>query len=90
MLLRFLSKTHRFPVRDFSYKNSGCPFDTVGLGLRNLRCGYLTVPENRKKNDGRTIQLAVAVIKAPKSKAKKTAVVVLTGGPGDGLYHPVS
>lgn len=79
---------HHASQRDFSYKRSTCPFNTAGLHVRELQCGYLTVPENRRKNDGRAIKLAVAVIKAPASDTKASPLIVLNGGPGGAILVP--
>ncbi|RBL88150.1 alpha/beta fold hydrolase [Chitinophaga flava] len=43
--------------------------------------GYLTVPENWQKDNGNTVQLAVAVIKSH-NKQSREGVVFLGGGPG--------
>lgn len=54
-------------------------------------CGYLTVPENRAKIDGRTIKIAVARLKAAAAHPKPDPVVWLTGGPGgSGLLDAVT
>jgi pimeloyl-ACP methyl ester carboxylesterase len=65
---------------DFHYEKAPCPFDATGLAPKSLECGWLTVPENRKKNNGHTIRLAVAVYTAPHSS--QTPVLFLAGGPG--------
>ncbi len=53
-------------------------------------CGYLTVPENRVKPDGRTIKIAVATLKAATPNPKPDPVVWLAGGPGmSGLLDAV-
>ena len=50
-----------------SYAAAPCPnpiFPEFGTSLDlgpDFRCGYLTVPEDRSKPDGRTIRLAVAI-----------------------------
>ncbi len=80
--------TNRSTVQDFSYHHSACPFDTAALDALNLQCGYLTVPENRERNDGRRIRLAVAEMKARKPAPGNSAVVVLTGGPGAEALSP--
>ena len=80
--------TTRSVAQDFSYHSSACPFDTTALSALNLQCGYLTVPENRERNDGRRIRLAVAVMKARKPASGNSTVVVLTGGPGAEALSP--
>jgi pimeloyl-ACP methyl ester carboxylesterase len=64
------------------FETSECPFDTTGIDVEGLRCGYLLVPENREKDNGRTLRLAVAI--AEPSGATGDPVVLLPGGPGGG------
>lgn len=59
-----------------------CPFDTSGIDVETLDCGYLSVPESREADGGRTLRLAVAVTKPP--GAAKDPVALLPGGPGGG------
>ena len=47
-----------------------------------MRCGTLTIPENRTESDGRTIQLAVAVLKSTSATLAPDPVLYLSGGPG--------
>jgi pimeloyl-ACP methyl ester carboxylesterase len=51
--------------------------------LKEARCGRLIVPENRQDVRGRTISLAVAIVKASSAQAKRDPIVWLAGGPGD-------
>ncbi|MCL4869260.1 MAG: alpha/beta fold hydrolase [Anaerolineae bacterium] len=62
-----------------TYRSATCPF-AVPRGYR-IECGYLTVPENRQKNNTRTIQLAVAVVKAS-GQTQPDPIIYLAGGPG--------
>lgn len=67
-----------------SYAEAPCPnpvYPGFELGPE-FTCGYLTVPENRKKRDGRTIRLAVATRRASAPNPKPDPIVFLTGGPG--------
>jgi pimeloyl-ACP methyl ester carboxylesterase len=67
-----------------SYAEAPCPnpiYSGTVLGP-DYTCGYLTVPENRSKSDGRTIRLAVATRKATDPNPKPDPIVFLTGGPG--------
>jgi len=50
--------------------------------LQGSRCGYLVVPENRSKPNGRTIRLAVAIVPAASAARQPDPVVFMTGGPG--------
>jgi len=47
-----------------------------------IRCGYLTVPENHAAPDGRTIRLAVAIIKARSPNPHPDPLIMAQGGPG--------
>ncbi|ODU05615.1 MAG: hypothetical protein ABS81_07175 [Pseudonocardia sp. SCN 72-86] len=57
----------------------GVPQLDLGAGVE---CGYLTVPEDRSKKDGKTIRLAVARAKATAPDPKPDPLVYLSGGPG--------
>lgn len=52
------------------------------LALQKARCGFLVVPENRAKPNGRKIRLAVAIVRSEEKPAKPDPVVFMTGGPG--------
>lgn len=54
----------------------------AGQSQANARCGWLTVPEDRARNDGRTVRLAVAVLKATGRDRKPDPLLFLNGGPG--------
>lgn len=47
-----------------------------------VQCGYVTVPERHAKPDGRTIQVAVAVVKAHGRSRLADPIVYLDGNPG--------
>jgi pimeloyl-ACP methyl ester carboxylesterase len=68
-----------------AFQQVHCPFP-VGAGLvegKNVRCGFLTVPEDRSQPRGPTIRLAVAVFKAPNPRPAPDPMLVLGGGPGE-------
>jgi pimeloyl-ACP methyl ester carboxylesterase len=46
------------------------------------RCGFLVVPENRAARNGRTIRVAVAIVRAVAKNPAPTPLVYLDGGPG--------
>src|SRR3954468_14012443 len=50
--------------------------------LATARCGFLVVPENRTKDNGRTIRVAVATIPAVSRTPAPDPVVYMAGGPG--------
>lgn len=47
-----------------------------------LDCGTLTVAESRQRPGGRTIQLAVAIVRSPNPNKAADPVLFLAGGPG--------
>jgi pimeloyl-ACP methyl ester carboxylesterase len=68
-----------------AFQQVHCPF-AIGPGLvegKNVRCGFLSVPEDRSQPRGPTIRLAVAVFKAPNPRPAPDPVLVLGGGPGE-------
>jgi len=46
------------------------------------RCGYLVVPESRRKPTRRTVRVAVAVVPAARQGAPRDPLLYLAGGPG--------
>ena len=75
------------PSHRASFAPAPCP-NPIVAGVPRLdlgpefECGYLTVPENRSKDNGRTIRIAVARAKASSPNPKPDPIVYLTGGPG--------
>ncbi|MFB6618065.1 alpha/beta fold hydrolase [Streptomyces sp. NPDC056367] len=57
--------------------------------LSTARCGVLEVPENRSRPGGRTIELAVAVIKPVSAKPAPDPVVFMAGGPGADTFDDI-
>lgn len=63
----------------------------------NIEWNYLIVPENWDKPEGKTIKIAVAVLKSTSKKANSNPVLYIEGGPGAGginsigrwLKHPL-
>ena len=69
-----------------TFQDAPCPF-TLGTGIiqgQQVNCGYVTVPQNRATNDGKTVRLAVAIFKAPQymHSVDPAPVLNLEGGPG--------
>ena len=84
ILLSAVCRGDSMESRKPSYVSAPCPnpiFTGIDLG-HEFTCGYLTVPENRTRPDGRTIQLAVATRKAAAPNPKPDPIVFLSGGPG--------
>lgn len=73
------------------FQYAHCPF-VPGSGIvegKQLRCGYLTVPEDANQPKGKSIQLAVAIFKAPGTATPADPLIYLSGGPGGGLLDDV-
>jgi pimeloyl-ACP methyl ester carboxylesterase len=61
-----------------------CTFK-LGDGIiegKMVKCGYVTVPEDRSLNNGRIVRLALAIFKSPSVKVDPYPVIRLDGGPG--------
>ncbi len=63
------------------YEPAACPFEGAD-GRNDVQCGYLVVPENRDRPDGRTLRLSVAVLKSLSDTPLPDPLVYLSGGPG--------
>lgn len=68
------------PAVTARFDSAACPFSVPG-GL-NVECGYLTVPEDRRQPGGRTIRLAVAIVRSSSGNPALDPLVYLAGGPG--------
>jgi len=51
---------------------------------RDVECGWVIVPEDHAKPDGKTIKLAVARFKSDAAQPEPDPVIYLEGGPGGG------
>jgi pimeloyl-ACP methyl ester carboxylesterase len=58
--------------------------------LEQVRCGFVTVLENRSKPDGKRLRLAVAILKSFSRTPRPDPVVRLAGGPGEPLVARTS
>ena len=65
------------------FEAAPCPFPADDNILKQVRCGYLEVLENRAKPNGRRLKLAVAILKSFSRNPRPDPVVVLSGGPGE-------
>ncbi len=59
------------------------------LATHEITWGLFSVPENWQKPDGKTIQLAVSVLKNTSGIASAEAVVMFEGGPGAGAIEGI-
>jgi pimeloyl-ACP methyl ester carboxylesterase len=72
-----------------AFEDAACPSPNIP-GAPSLdfpttaECGYLTVPEDRSKADGRMIRIFVVRFPALSATPKPDPIVVLSGGPGGG------
>ncbi len=69
-----------------TFEPADCMFDPLIPGMRDetIRCGYLTVPEQRRgeDDDGRTIRLAVAILESAGDNPRPDPLFIAQGGPG--------
>ena len=63
------------------YEPSDCPFGGSDQ-IQKIECGYLIVPENRDRPDGRTLRLAVALLHSLSDVPTQAPLVFVEGGPG--------
>lgn len=65
------------------FEPGSCPSPTPPVpALATARCGFLVVPENRAKPNGRSIRLAVAIVPAASPGVATDPIVYMAGGPG--------
>lgn len=64
-----------------TYQPGPCPFAGAEK-IDGLECGVLVVPEQHENAGGRTLELAVAVLRSLGSDPAPDPVVFLSGGPG--------
>src|SRR6476660_9199421 len=65
------------------FEPAPCPKLQGAETIAEASCGYLVVPENRSRPEGRTIRLMVAKYPARSPEKRPDPVVYLAGGPGD-------
>src|SRR5947207_12821872 len=73
------------------FEPTACHFK-LGAGIvagRDVRCGFVVVPEDRSVPHGRTIRLAVAIFKSPRPHPAPDPVGCLQGGPGGAIIDDV-
>lgn len=63
------------------FETGECPFEFDG-SPGAVECGTLVVAENRDRPGGRSLRLAVAVIKSTAPNPRPDPIVFLSGGPG--------
>jgi pimeloyl-ACP methyl ester carboxylesterase len=71
------------PAYIATFDEGVCPWALpAGQKQEAVRCGFVVVPEDRAKPDGRKVRLAVAAFKATSATSAPDAIVHLVGGPG--------
>lgn len=69
--------------RVVTFESSTCEAGSiVNLDPATVECGWLTVPESRDRPDGRTVRIAVLVMKATAPDPAPDPLLILNGGPG--------
>ncbi len=68
------------------FAESACPIEFPPH--LNVDCGVLTVPEDRVKDNGRTIRLPVAIVRTQSTAPAPDPIVYVTGGPASNEIHP--
>ena len=70
------------------FEAAQCPFARGGWAPDvKLECGYLVVPENRLRSDGRTIRLAIGIVRA--REASPDPPLVWFGSTGSALRNSI-
>ena len=68
------------------FESAKCPFAQADSAAQfKLECGYLVVPENRARRNGRTLRLAVGILRAP--TASDDPPLVWFGSTGSALRN---
>jgi pimeloyl-ACP methyl ester carboxylesterase len=66
-----------------SFEPGACPARVASSpAFAHAQCGQLIVPENRHKQNGKTISISVAIIPSITQPAKHEPLFYMTGGPG--------
>lgn len=70
------------------FEPSSCTFPLPSS--QNPECGMLIVPENRTVNNGKTIKIAVAIIRSVNPSKAPEPIIYLEGGPGASSLKTIS
>ncbi len=84
LLISLLQRSATPAPPSSAFQTTSCPFKLAAAVVegRDVRCGYLTVPEDHSRPQGPTIRLAVAIFKSASLSPAPDPVVYLQGGPG--------
>lgn len=69
-----------------SFQGAPCPFTADAKAMEQVRCGYVTVLENRAAPDGRRLKLAVAILESLSASPRPDPMVLIGGDPADGPW----
>ena len=70
-------------LQEARFEPGPCPqLNPPQSSLKNAKCGQLVVPEDRDKNNWKTIRLNVAIIPAVAEVPAPDPIVYMVGGPG--------
>lgn len=58
--------------------------DQENINQENIEWGYLIVPENWEKTNGKTIKVGVAILKSTSKNTTSNPILYIDGGPGAG------
>lgn len=72
------------------FEAAPCPFEASEEVLSQFRCGYLIVPENRDRPDGRQLRLAVAVLSSTSDTPSPDPIMLIPGGPGGSTLRSIA
>ena len=66
------------------FEQASCPMDLPPGAVEGetITCGTVTVPEERSRSNGSTVQLAVAVVRSEGGGTPSSPLFMLAGGPG--------
>ncbi len=84
LLASLLHRQPNPPPATPTFQTVSCPFKPAAgvVEGKDVRCGYLTVPEDHSRPQGPTIRLAVAIFKSAYASPASDPIVYLNGGPG--------
>lgn len=81
-LLILLAISHKALAQKYTPVIEPCPcMIKIDTGLVS-QCGYLVVPENRQRPQGRTIKVPFVFVRKPEQSPVKNIMLFTTGGPG--------
>lgn len=71
-----------FSLSNLFASSDDCSFIPDLKEKNGLKCGYLEVPENHGRPEGKKITIAYAIVRSVAEKTSPDAMIFLSGGPG--------